>query len=561
MSSLKKILAIILATSVAWLATGCAQLPTSGDIETGPDIKSSLENDYLYYSPQGPEDAATQEQILLGFLNAGTGPQNDYAIAREYLSEEFKSVWKPSNRVLIRQGFPEITERTDQAAVVDLKVSAQVNSLGQYQVEPADTVEQLTFSFVRENGQWRISNAPHLTTVIRPVFDVIFQSYSIYFYDNQLNYLVPDVRWFPSRASTSTRLIDALLKGPSAWLAPAVTSAIPSGTKLSLSSVNVTDGQAIVDLSARALSTTYREKQLMEAQIRETLLQLNSVFSVRLLIERSPQDIVDIQTLAPSLVSTTPVAFLEDGLSHIDVTSTSKIIGTNAVLDTFGATEFGLSADEETLLVRGAEGIYFSNYGKLGSQAKLLAAGTNFIAPVIDRQGFSWVSGAAPGSVLRVYGQSGQALPISANWMIPLTKYEISISTEGSRALILAGSGDEREIFVSAIVRDENGRPIELAAPIKPVAASLQVVSASWVNPTSIGYLESAGDAYTNVSIQTIGGINNTLPRIEAGSKIMGNSSSNAIYVLNARGEFYQQRGISWTLIRDLVTAAHFPGI
>lgn len=87
MSSLKKILAIILATSVAWLATGCAQLPTSGDIETGPDIKSSLENDYLYYSPQGPEDAATQEQILLGFLNAGTGPQNDYAIAREYLSE------------------------------------------------------------------------------------------------------------------------------------------------------------------------------------------------------------------------------------------------------------------------------------------------------------------------------------------------------------------------------------------------------------------------------------------------------------------------------------------
>jgi hypothetical protein len=127
--------------------------------------------------------------------------------------------------------------------------------------------------------------------------------------------------------------------------------------------------------------------------------------------------------------------------------------------------------------------------------------------------------------------------------------------------LILAGSGDEREIFVSAIVRDENGRPIELAEPIKPVAASLQVVSASWVNPTSIGYLESAGDAYTNVSIQTIGGINNTLPRIEAGSKIMGNSSSNAIYVLNARGEFYQQRGISWTLIRDLVTAAHFPGI
>lgn len=558
---LNRILGLTVAALIAGSAVGCAQLPTSGQIKTGPDIQSSLENDYLYYSPQGPEVQATQEDILLGFLNAGTGPQNDYSIAREYLSEDFKAAWKPSSRVLIRQGSPQIVEQNDQMAVVDVKVSAEVDALGQYSVDVADQTESLAFSFVKEGNEWRISEAPNLTTVIRPVFDVIFQSYSLYFFDNQLNFLVPDVRWFPARASTSTRLIDALLKGPSQWLDPAVTSAIPSGTKLSLSSVNVTGGQAVVDLSSRALSTTYREKQLMEAQIRETLLQLNSVFTVRLQIERSPQDIVDIAGFAPSSLSSTPVALLEEGLSFVDVTSSNKIVGTNGVLDQLGATDFSLSFDERTMAIRGQDGIYLSSFGTLGSKAKLLAQGTGFIAPVIDRQGFTWVTDSAPGSSLRVYGQAGQPLPIMANWLAPLTKYEISISPEGARALIVAGTGDERKVFVSAVIRDGNGRPVELAAPILPIMNQLPIISASWVSSTSIGFLESAGDTYTSGSVQTLGGVSSSLPRIEAGAKLVGNGTGTSIFILNSRGELYQQRGVGWKLVHDLVTAVHFPGI
>ncbi|MEY4993584.1 MAG: hypothetical protein RIS82_706 [Actinomycetota bacterium] len=559
MKPLARISAALLSLAVALIATGCAQLPTSGAIKTGPDIQSSLENDYLYYSPQGPELQASQEEILLGFLNAGTGPQNDYSIAREFLSEDFKSIWKPSSGVLIRQGSPEIVATTDQTARVDIRLSAQVNGQGQYSIATEGATESLYFSFVKEGNEWRISSAPNLTTVIRPVFDVIFQSYALYFFDNQLNYLVPDLRWFPSRASTSTRLIDALLKGPSAWLDPAVTSAIPAGTKLSLSSVNVTGGQAVVDLSSRALSTTYREKQLMEAQIRETLLQLNSVFTVRLQIERAPQDIVDIDAFTPTSLSSSPVAFLESGLSYVDVSSSTKIVGTNGVLDQLGATEFSLSSDERTMLVRGSAGIYLSSFGTLGSKAKLLAEGTGYVSPVIDRQGFSWVSGTAPGSVLKIYGQAGQPLPILANWLIPLSKYEISISEEGARALIVAGTGSDRKIFVSAIVRDENGRPIELAEPIQPVNSKLPVISASWVNATSIGYLEAAGESYTSASVQTLGGVSTTLPRIEAGAKVVGNSSAGSIFILNSRGELYQQRGVGWTLLRGQVTAVHFP--
>ncbi|MFM1957235.1 MAG: hypothetical protein RLZ41_634, partial [Actinomycetota bacterium] len=80
-------------------STACAQLPKSGEIKTGPNVEAGLETDYLYYSPSGPAEGATQEEIVLGFLNAGTGPQNDYEVAKSYLSSNFKSNWDPNNEV------------------------------------------------------------------------------------------------------------------------------------------------------------------------------------------------------------------------------------------------------------------------------------------------------------------------------------------------------------------------------------------------------------------------------------------------------------------------------
>ena len=79
------LLAAMLAT------TGCAQLPKSGEIKSGPNVESGLETDYLYYSPSGPTDGDSQEEIVLGFLNAGTGPQNDFEVAKSYLSNIFRT--------------------------------------------------------------------------------------------------------------------------------------------------------------------------------------------------------------------------------------------------------------------------------------------------------------------------------------------------------------------------------------------------------------------------------------------------------------------------------------
>jgi hypothetical protein len=179
-----KFLKLISITLTALALTGCAQLPRSSEIKAGPEIQGDIASDYLYYSPSGPSAGESQQDILKGFINAGTGPQNDYEAARQYLTQGFKTKWNPNSEVLIQQGSPAISFNSQQQAVVTVQLQATVDADGHYEVMDAGATRMLQFEMVREAGEWRISKAPDLTILIRPVFDVIFRSYSIYFFDS-----------------------------------------------------------------------------------------------------------------------------------------------------------------------------------------------------------------------------------------------------------------------------------------------------------------------------------------------------------------------------------------
>ena len=88
-----KLKSLALAIS-ALLLTGCATIPQSGPIGYGQDLASGLNNDEVYYSQTGPYADASEDAILYGFLSSGNGPQNDYAVAREYLTKTFATKWK-----------------------------------------------------------------------------------------------------------------------------------------------------------------------------------------------------------------------------------------------------------------------------------------------------------------------------------------------------------------------------------------------------------------------------------------------------------------------------------
>jgi Sporulation and spore germination len=264
---IRNALVVLTAAALAVSFTGCAQLPTSSKVLDGPSVQDGQNSDYLYYSPSGPTNGQTQVEVINSFLNAATGPQNDYQTAREFLAPDFKAKWSPNDEVLIQQGSLTLASLPDNAAAVSINVAATVDADGHYQANAQPVTRILDFKLVQVNGQWRISQAPNAIVLIRPVFDVIFHSYSVYFFDHSYSYLVPDLRWFPSRASTATRLVTALLAGPTPWLAGAVESTMPADTKLAIDAVTVDKGVAQVSLNAAALMASQSAKQYFLAQL------------------------------------------------------------------------------------------------------------------------------------------------------------------------------------------------------------------------------------------------------------------------------------------------------
>ena len=311
---------VALVAAAALVLTGCAKLPTSSEVKVGSDIQGGLTTDYLYYSPSGPVEGASQQEIINGFLNAATGPQNDYQVAREFLSGDLAAKWSPSKELLVGDTRPQVSMVGATGARLTVKAVARIDETGRYH-DLGDGIERvLTFGLVLEGDQWRINQAPDATVLVRPVFDVLFKSYALYFYDKQNRYLVPDLRWFATRVSTSTRLVSALLAGPDGWLSGAVQNAFPDKTNLAIDSVTVENGVAIVDLDATANTATVAQRQRMLAQLTATLTQLPSVYSVEIRIDHIAQNITSLPYEVSLANNPDPIALTVDGFGSVSYT-------------------------------------------------------------------------------------------------------------------------------------------------------------------------------------------------------------------------------------------------
>ena len=547
---MKKLLGFALVMAL----TGCASLPMAGPVRIGPDLVPTSDGESFYYSPSSPVEGATQAEILSGFLAAGTGPQNDYAVAREYLSESIRSTWNPNQEMLIQRSSPAVKISNQDTAVLEVDVSAVVDADGKYQITPAGTSRILEFSFVLEDSQWRLSAAPDATVLIRPVFDVVFSPYSVFFVDRQKRYLVPELRWFPTTAATGTRLANALLRGASSWLKPAVVSAIPNGTRLSIDAVTVEDGVALVDLTARALVASRADRSLMKAQLDATLSQLPNVSEVAISIERSRQDIQDTSADSRAL----PVRLLgvlsESGLEIIQSSEEPFFRPGKDFFDLNGVSEIALSNQSGWVAALTGNGVVRTRGEQPGLDVELIDSRAAIAGISFDRQEYLWSISRSPGASIFATSVAGETNILSANWLSGRSIRGFAISPEGSKvALLVQGSG-EAQVLVSGVVRDSSGQPIELAEPIQVASEATNPISVSWVDQLTIVTVNTADGSNTAV-LTTIGGTSRTIPALARTKAIVAAGAGSQLYLLTESGELFSYRGSTWSPLRKSIRA------
>jgi Lipoprotein LpqB beta-propeller domain/Sporulation and spore germination len=282
-------------------AAGCVTVPTSGPIEPVEGQQPGCQN-CVNVEVAPPAVGAEPREIVEGYLRATSNYQPNYSVARQFLTRMAAEKWSPEAGVLIYRGSP---------VAAGEKVTFDGTLVGALGSDRSFTARDEPFKWnfglhQEEDGQWRIGNPPPGLMVDEFWFKSFYQPYDVYFVGNGRS-LVPDRIYLPALsnpANVASALMKALLDGPSKWLKPAVSSAIPPNTSLSVDSVTITDnGMADVPLSDSVMALTDPQRSLLAAQIVYTLRQIGGVKGVLIKANQQPYRVPgsDPNTLAISV--------------------------------------------------------------------------------------------------------------------------------------------------------------------------------------------------------------------------------------------------------------------
>jgi hypothetical protein len=544
--------------SIVLVLASCVSLPFSPVDQLGPELATAGSNESLYYSPAGPSAEANQEQLINGFLYAGNGPQDDYSVARKFLTLNYSSKWHPSYETLIQTGSVDILSNTGTKLRLKVHYDARVEADGTYISEPGES-RILEFRLLQENGEWRISSAPNLTVLLMPNFKVLFKAVPVYFWDKSFSYLVPDIRWFPTRASLATKLTNALIAGPAKWLSPAVQNILPEGTKLNINSVTVDNGTASIDFNSSALKIPSWKRPYLRSQLLATLGSVSGINQISISVERTVQVIGVGASGMPENNSTLPVIMTRDGLSHVAGATQLEIVGTKELLAKETAKAFALSSDETLVVLLGATGIRAHNVGLLGNSSRLIDDRKGLLKPNIDSLNNIWTASRVKGSALRVTDVLGNQISLP-NPFGPKGQIEgIAISFEGARLAILHKVSGGQRVDVFAVTRDKSRKVIALGTPEPVTGFGNSIQEIGWLDHASLIALVKSADGFQSSTTVMVGGPTTQGQRTSGGTAVVGVIGGTQYY-LSTSGELYISASFGWTFVRSDVVALRMAG-
>jgi len=534
---------------VAALAlAGCGGIPTSGPVQSGAIIDEDLTPDFGFLPP-GPQPGATPTEIVSGFVQAATNPQDDYAVARQFLSGDVASDWEPNEITQIRAGSVTPRDNGDNTFTMTFSSSAYVDATGRY-IEEAQSTQALGFTVEQdEDGEWRIVAAPNGIVLSAESFTTIFEKHALhYYYGTGFEFLVPDVRWFPRSSLLPTSLVRALLAGQSGWLGSGVTSTeFPTGTTLT-ARVGIDAGVATVELSEEATSADTISRIRMRDQLAATL----EVSTVRITVNGVELEIpeADVPPVTEPTVQGQLLALGEDGFGYVGANGTiTPLDGIGEKVVDLGGVAATLAPDRDFAAVLAADGaVYRVTPGAASSLIVDQRPGLS--APATDAQGFVWSIPSGDASAIRAVDSAGRQYTVANSIPAGTRLSGFALSRDGSRIALYVSTDSGTDVLVHGILRN-GGVPTQLGESFGSLRIDQSLIprDVAWVDSRTIAVLAAQeGTGTATVTAYELGGPSEAIGRVPGGVSIVGgNSGTDGLRVMAASGEVYRPRGSGWS--------------
>ena len=550
----------LLSATAAGVLGGCTALPTSSGV-TRSGVAASGTNALIETAP-GPGEGDSAEDVVNGFLRATiAGFSDDFATAKQFLTERTAAQWKPLETVSAYNGStePQVSVAADGAFTVTSGQVGVVDSLGVF--TPAQDGDTYVGEFslaTNSTGQWRIVGLPH--GILLP-FSRLMQNFAVSalaFLSRDRTRFVSELRWYP-RNSQADSLVSGLLGGASAWLSDGVFSLIPRNAERASRGVVVEAGTATVHLSADSDPASEEARRLMVAQIEQSLLQISGIDRVRVLA--GTVDLGAAAQLTPMAPEVGGIVGMSEGAVVRGTGSSRVTLATDRVLGTSDARSPSLGADG-TVYALSASSLLRLPQGQ-DSASVILSVGDpsagagGLGAPLGDRHGWVWL--LAEGQLTAVNG-SGQRASLESSWLQETTIAAFDLSVESERIAVRRFDG---RVAVAVIIREQDGRPKGLGPALEmPRAGGAGTSGISWCAPNAVCVLADSsaeGSDVPEVRLVQIGGAVNTLVGVKEAHSVISDRSEESLLLIGDGGKIWQRRGATWRVFTSEVTDPSFP--
>ena len=527
-----------LAAALGLSLSSCVSVPGSGAVQTGLSDLQQAER-LVQLGASGPSAGDTQEQLVRGFLIAANSNINDYAVAREFLSQPYATQWDPYFGVLVSEGTKPYRSDGDDAGVLSLALAANVDEAGTMLPVESGASTELRFEFVRQGEEWRISSAPSGLIVDRPNFTTIWSSHELYFLGPG-DRMVPETRWFLSRTALATEIVRALIEGPSERLTQVVHSGFPPGVQLAKNTVPVADGLARVDLLGDGLEAPQAQDEIV-AQLQASLQSVPGVNRVELLIDGvSVHEATDaVSTLPISMGAMKPAGFIEGTFGIISAAEIEPVTDISDYVEGLDPNALSLSRSRTVAAVRNSDGVSMV----AEKSVALVDQRSGLLEPSIDDDLWVWTVSSADPTNVRVTAVDGTQHVLLAPWLADLNVRSLRVSPGGSLVAALIDDGERSRVLVAGVIRDNDGVPTGLS-PNAPVEmwTNGEAIDLDWVDSQRFVALSKQG----NAGKVTVGGPGTFA--VEQGSvpnavHVAGGGSRAQIRVSTSDGKFFAPQG------------------
>jgi hypothetical protein len=537
--------AVVAALAVALSA--CTGLPTGGPVVQGLPAGENAGPPAVSFLPDRPQPGATPQEIVTGFLRAGSGSAGGWEIARQFLAPSIRDTWKPTAGVTVdvfadRAYAPDKTADSDKRDTINLQVTpvASVDENGTYSVTPSGPTP-LSFSLARQSdGEWRITKAQDGIVLDESAFANVFHPYSLMYYDPTWSYLVPDVRWFPA-TNAASRIVQALVKQkPSAWLADSVVSAFPDNVGVQPSVPN-SSGTAQVELTGSPLSAEPTTLNRMLTQLSGSLATAG--FSdVRMSFGSTP---INATVVPPAATpSAQPLVVTDKGFGFYQTdTQLDPVPGLDAAVAQLHPNAVELAADRQTAALRTDGGVVGAV--TVGHGFAPLDTRPGLVGPTIDPRGFVWSAPAGEPAALRAVDITGKGGAVAGAWAGASRIEAMQVSQDGTRIAAIAVVAGHPVVAVAGIIRGSDGVPQKLSDAVVVGSLPGDGLDLAWLDDSTVGALAHDGDSVTLVE-QQVGGTPVQVDVPPTAVSLAGSTSIASARLRGDDGALYMRRGSNW---------------